>query len=83
MVTRGVSEEYTMPRLRRMFFMSVLTAGSLMLSGCGESETTPPPGTDVETPVLDIEDGTSTPPDQATTEGEPGEEAGDTSKESE
>ncbi|MFO7907256.1 MAG: hypothetical protein ACQESR_20645 [Planctomycetota bacterium] len=72
-----------MLRLGRMFVLSMLTAGSLMVVGCGESETTPPPGTDTETPVLDIEEGTATSPDQATSEDEPGKGAGAESKESE
>lgn len=58
-----------MPRLGYGLLLSVLTAGGLMLAGCGESESTPPPpGTDTETPVLDIEEGATTPPDQATGE---------------
>ena len=37
-----------------------------MLCGCGETKTTPPPGTDMNTPTVNIDEGDIVAPDEIT-----------------
>lgn len=50
----------------RMGLFAMLAAAGMMLAGCGETKTSPPPGTDTDTPTVDIDDGAITSPDEVT-----------------
>jgi hypothetical protein len=50
-------------RLRCGFF-ALLAAAGLMLFGCGKANTTPPPGTDTNTPTVNIDEGDIVAPDE-------------------
>jgi hypothetical protein len=68
-------EELTM-RIRLGCF-ATLVAASLMICGCGgEEKKDPPPGTDTDTPTLDIDEGSISSPDEGGTDGEEGEDEG-------
>ncbi len=41
----------------RMGLFALLATACLLLGGCGDTKTTPPPGTDTETPDLSIDQG--------------------------
>ncbi len=48
----------------RCGFLALLATAGLMLCGCGETKTTPPPGTDMNTPTVDIDEGDIVSPDE-------------------
>ena len=50
----------------RMGLFAILAATGMMLAGCGETKTTPPPGADTDTPTVDIDEGGITSPDEVT-----------------
>ena len=56
-------------RMRMGLFAMLATVG-LILGGCGETKTTPPPGADTDTPTVDIDEGGITSPDEVTTDGD-------------
>ena len=65
----------------RACFMAVLVAGGLMLGGCGETATEPPPGMDVETGPLDIDEGVPGAPGKVVPGGGSEDDAADTQDE--
>ncbi len=59
----------------RMGFFALLATVCLLLGGCSDAKTNPPPGTDTETPDLNIDTGGITTPDGATADDATGAEA--------
>ncbi len=50
----------------RCGFFALLAAAGLVFAGCGKTDTTPPPGTNTDTPTVDIDEGDIVSPDQVT-----------------
>ena len=49
----------------RTGLFAMLAVIGLIFVGCGETDTTPPPGTDTDTPTVDIDPGILAPGDDA------------------
>ena len=62
--------------------LTMVAAASLLLAGCGRGESTPPPNTNTDTPVIDIQEGNLAAPEEvAPSQDSAGDASGDTQDE--